>query len=274
MSRLNKILDKLLESIRTRKRERNLRSLEVKYERQVSEFFLLQGKLFLEGFFQFNHMFKEAASGSQVDTLFNEVVAETIEVIDETTYAVNAASYEVGGKQAIVDLQMATAFNVDNPRALNYLANRAAFSVRQINETTRSALHTIINEAAENGWSYDKTAKEIRDKFVSFSAKKPQKHIRSRAHLIAITESGNAYEHGALEAGKQLQDLGIKMQKKWSTTGDQRVSQGCEENEGMGWIDHDRVFESGHDAPLRFPGCRCDMMQRTKKVVKAKKQSK
>jgi hypothetical protein len=92
----------------------------------------------------------------------------------------------------------------------------------------------------------------------------PQQHIDSRAHLVAVTETGNAYAEGQLEVAQELAAAGIEMEKAWITVGDDRVTEGCRENEAAGWIGLDDPFPSGHQRPLRFPGCRCDLLTRRK----------
>jgi hypothetical protein len=131
----------------------------------------------------------------------------------------------------------------------------------------------LIARAIEAGRSYDEIAEDIQSQFKhyyepgsywAFDAPRPQGHIDSRAHLIAVTESGQAYVEGNLIVGRDLAAAGLPMEKKWLTVGDNRVSQGCQENEAAGWIPLDELFPSGHDAPLRFPGCRCDVLMQAK----------
>jgi predicted ABC-type ATPase len=55
------------------------------------------------------------------------------------------------------------------------------------------------------------------------------------------------------------------MEKKWSTTGDNRVSELCLVNEDESWIGINQPHASGHMMPLRFPGCRCAELYRRKK---------
>jgi len=116
----------------------------------------------------------------------------------------------------------------------------------------------------EQGWSYNKTARILSDRYEQFAIGKPQLHIESRAHLIAITESGNAYEEGRLQTAKWMQAQGLDMEHFWLNVGDDRVSDGCLANTAAGWIPLDQPFPSGHMRPLRFPGCRCRSLNRRK----------
>lgn len=105
-------------------------------------------------------------------------------------------------------------------------------------------------------------AQAISDRFVEFAVGRPQEHVESRAHLVAVTEVGDAYEHGNEIVVNDLAAAGLRMEKKWDTIGDGRVSDGCRENEQAGWIPIDEEFPSGDMRPLRFPGCRCTALYR------------
>lgn len=93
-----------------------------------------------------------------------------------------------------------------------------------------------------------------------------RKKLNYRAQLIARTEMSNAINQA------QMADINTRVaegrldqqEKRWSTIGDDRVSDGCTTNEAEGWILFKDTFISGHDAPPRFPGCRCGMQFRKK----------
>lgn len=157
------------------------------------------------------------------------------------------------------------AFDLNNPRARSYLKMFAADLVTRVNQTTKDHIRELLLEGAEERWSYDKLAQELSTHYRQFRVGKPQLHIRSRAHLIAITEIGQAYSQGNWIVGNALHERGTPMEKRWDTMGDDRVSDGCAENERAGWIPYDEEFPSGHDRPLRFPGCRCGLQMRPAK---------
>ena len=100
------------------------------------------------------------------------------------------------------------------------------------------------------------------DRFEEFAVGKPQKHIDSRAHLIAITEIGEAYEVGNATVADDLRQAGLPMEKSWLHSRDGKVSDGCLRNAEDGWIPIEQAFTSGHMHPLRFPGCRCAALYR------------
>ena len=153
-------------------------------------------------------------------------------------------------------------FDLANPRAVRYLEDRGARLVSNVDATTRDYIKTVVTEGADKGWSYNQMAKAITDRYSEFAVGRPQKHIDSRAHLIAVTEVGEAYSHGNHLVGESLRDAGITMEKKWDTTGDPRVCEICAANEAADWIPFDAPYPSGDARPLAHPGCRCDELMR------------
>ena len=151
--------------------------------------------------------------------------------------------------------------SLPNLRAQEYAKKHAAEAVTQINDTTRKEIARIVSDGVKSGASYNDIAKAIKDKFKEFAVPMPQKHVSNRAVLVAVTELANAYCEGNAQVGNYLQDNGVKMMKAWQTLEDDRVSDGCKENERVGWIPINKEFPSGHMHPPRFPGCRCDFLQ-------------
>lgn len=151
--------------------------------------------------------------------------------------------------------------SLPNLRARSYAKKHAAEAVTQINDVTRKEIARIVSDGVKSGSSYNDIAKAIKSKFEEFAVPSPQKHIPNRAVLVAVTELANAYCEGNAQVGDYLQSNGVKMMKAWQTLEDDRVSDGCKENEKAGWIPIDKAFPSGHMHPPRFPGCRCDFMQ-------------
>jgi hypothetical protein len=218
-------------------------------------------------------LLREAIDGGLLDPLFDKAALRSFQVFAAPLKAAIWAALRAGSKKLIADLGLPISFSLKNPRALAYLEVHGAELVKQINETTRGQIHLVVNHALDNGWSYQKTALAIQKRFAgyhdpgswwNFDAPRPQKHIDSRAHLIAVNEVGNAYEEGNFVIVLDLADSGIKTEKYWSTMGDDRVSEGCRTNEAEGWIPSEQNHISGHAHPLRFPGCRCDEMYRVR----------
>lgn len=167
-----------------------------------------------------------------------------------------------GHRSAGADMAARLAFDLADERAVAWLEQAAADRVAGITAATRSQLRTVLVQAADEGWSYQRTAKAIEQRFAAFRSGVPQKHLRSRAELVAVTEIGDAYEAGRQLAIDDLVDAGVDVEKAWLAVGDERVCEICGPNWRKGWIGSDKSFPSGHDRPLGHPGCRCDMSLR------------
>jgi uncharacterized protein with gpF-like domain len=148
-------------------------------------------------------------------------------------------------------------FSLSSPQAIAYLEGHGAEQIGGIDQTTRQAIRGILVGGVKQGWSYDKVAKAISQQFEEFGAPTPYKHLRTRSHLIAVHEMGNAYEEANLEAARQMQKAGLAMEKYWANAGDDRVSDSCLANTAVGWIPIDQPFPSADVRPLRYEGCRC-----------------
>lgn len=204
--------------------------------------------------------------------LWDEAADEGDAALEQAIVEGAKAALRAGAETALalaakeVLAQYGISWTLENPRAVAYLQAHGAELVTRIDETTRGELRSLIQAAMEQGRSYDQLAKDIQRQFKGygdpnsywrFDAPRPQGHIDSRAHLIAVTEIGGAYEDGEWQAMQEMQAAGLTVVKWWSTMGDERVSAGCQENEAEGEIPLDQPHASGHQHPLRFPGCRC-----------------
>jgi hypothetical protein len=199
------------------------------------------------------------------DGVFAAAVTAGAAIAAQKTAVQIAAAMAAGAAEQYGGLVLGLSFDVNNPKAQEYLRQHAAELIAGIDETTKKRMNTLIVKAREEGWSYDKLAEEIKSRWDGFAQGQPQEHIDSRAHLVAVTETGNAYEEGAYQAALQARDLGIQLEKSWLTVGDERVcSEQCEVNEGAGWIAADEEFPSGHLHPLAHPACRCTALYRRK----------
>lgn len=257
-------LDTFLEAASVAQKWRKLDPLERKLQKQIAAAFKKQGELFLRGFKQYEEQFplEESVSDAQWSRVFVTVANATRSLFEEPVNEAIGGAMLAGGAQTIANLSVDMAFDLRNPRAVEYARNHAATMVTQVNDTTRQYLRTVIVEGVDNGWSYNRLARAITDRYAEFAVGRPQKHIRSRAELIAVTEIGQAYESASEIVALDLADGGLTMQKKWLTVGDDRVSAGCKENAGDGWIGMTEAHSSGHERPLRFPSCRCTELYR------------
>lgn len=286
MSRLSEAVDRAEKATLVAQRVLVTRPLEDDLQPQVAEYFVAQGRAFVKELAQYRYAFeavrkrREAIEVYDWLTAFELATASTNNLLTEPLDKAIRSAVIGGGnlaiqrmgisnvqmlnsirKESAEDFKFGYAFNLKiSPAALQYIENHGAEAVTQITETTRQAMNALLQQSAIEGWSYSHTARVIREQFEGFAGLKPQLHIRNRAELVAVTEIGNAYCEGGLQAAYDLQAAGVKVVKSWMTTGDNRVSEGCQENEGADWIALEDEFPSGHQRPLRFPGCRCDLL--------------
>jgi len=253
----------LAEAMAVRK-ERVMASLRPRTERVLARAFRKQGETFVRELSKLRDEWpiQEDANFTAWERAWTNAAGETFnELYDPIVWAEQMA-LTAGGDALYGELHMVASFNLDNPLARAYIDEHGARLVSNVNETTKGYIRTIIGNGLDDGWSYDKLAKSLIERFDEFAIGKPQKHIDSRAHLIAVTEIGNAYESGNYIVADDLRMAGLPMEKSWLTVGDDRVSEGCMANQAQGWIPQEQTFQSGHMHPLRFPGCRCVALYR------------
>lgn len=264
MRELLEALDRFLEVARQVSKAEALRSIERRLEHRLQRAFRAQGRVFLRRFRRLQEYFPvvEAVHDRDIDGLFDDAARETEEMFLRALQEAAKRALKAGVEQAGAGLGLVARFDLANPRAIAYLQAHGAALVSRINETTREYLKKIVTRAVQEGWSYDRTAGAIIERYREFMVGKPQKHIDSRAHLIAVQEAGDAYEHGNYMVGEALRDAGLAMEKYWSTLGDDRVSESCRANEAQGWIPFDQTFLSGHLRPPGHVACRCSLRMR------------
>lgn len=272
-------LEQLLEAAAANHKERVLAPIVARLEQEVERAFRVQGQRFVRSLGSLRSRFTESSYHPYTGTvrlretltsddwlrLFDEATGATTEIFFGAVQSAARAALTAGAQNAIADVGIDSAFTLRNPRAVAYLQAHGYGLISQIDSVTRGNIATIIGEGVREGWSYNEVAREISRLYSQMAVGRPQQHIESRAHLIAVTEAGQAYEAGNEMVVRDLQDAGLRMEKKWLTVGDDRVSTGCRANEAEGWIPLERSHRSGDMRPLRFPGCRCtELYQRAR----------
>lgn len=260
---------RVIEAVSVREKWRQLDPIVRKGEKGVSKAFQAQGRQFVRAFGGLRSRFAESGRLREALipedvwlALWDEVARATLALMLGPIREMTIDSLLLGAGSLLGQIGIDAAFDLANPRAVAYLAEHGASLVTAINETTEQEMRALVTQAADEGWSYTRTAREITARFEGFAGLKPQAHIRNRAELVAVTEAGNAYEESSRIVILDLQDAGIRMEKSWLTVGDDRVSAGCRDNAREGWIPAEQAFGSGHQRPLRFPGCRCTAQYR------------
>jgi hypothetical protein len=276
------ILDRFLEAVARTRREKALAKATQRAEVAISQAFQEQGRVFIESWARAARRAglregplppptpppTDPALALPWEPAFSDAEIATLQLFEEPIQALVEDALLVGAREAIAYVSADISFSLANPRAVAFLEQYGARRVTMINETTRDEIRRMVTRGVEQGLSYDQVAKDITARFREFAVGKPQRHVDSRAHLVAVTEAGEAYEEGNAIVGQTLADAGIEMEKKWSTTGDNRVSDGCRRNQSVGWIPMADAFPSGHMRPLRFPGCRCAALYQRKPPVR------
>lgn len=235
---------------------------ERKMRRVWSRRFALQGKAVVKELLSGT----TRASAASLQALLLAILEVPEEDWTGTIAATIGEAIKAAGETTVSDIlpMPAAGFTFDMLQLSTNLFQYSSQLIRGIDETTRRRVIEILTEGAEAGLSYSAIATNLRREFRQFAVPRPQRHIRDRATLIAVTEIGNAYVRGQVEAVRQMMSLGLRFEKFWQTVGDDRVSDGCLENQDNGWIEWEQQFASGHDWPLRFPGCRCSLLTRLK----------
>jgi len=272
------ILDRFLEAIARTRRERALAKATQRAESALSRAFQEQGRVFIESWERAAKRagLREAppppppppvdpALAVPWEPAFSDAEIASLQLFEEPIQALVESAIQSGARAAIADLGADISFNLANPRAVAFLEQYGARQVTRINETTRDEIRRMVTRGVEQGLSYDQVAKDITARFREFAVGKPQLHIESRAHLVAVQEAGEAYEEGDLIVGRDLAAAGIQMEKRWSTVKDSRVSDLCRQNEAAGWIPLGSSFPSGHDRPLGHVACRCTALYQRKR---------
>lgn len=155
-------------------------------------------------------------------------------------------------------------FAVGSAEAVAHARETAARQVTRVNDTTRSQLRTLITNAVEHGWSWNRTAEAITARYQEFAGKPlfPSQTFKSRSEMIAAYEIGDAYEAGGEAQAQALAAEGVPMEKSWMSAGDARVRDTHRANAAAGWIPLDATFPDGSVRPPADPGCRCAALYR------------
>ena len=239
-----------------------------KHKKKFSLFFQNQKADLLKKFSKFEHYFTEETVKLQqvknpkkvIDEFqktFSDIADDTDAelqkiVLEAEREGMSAGIDQIKNTISISDVNPVTGtFDLANPRAVKWFKDTGGSInyIKDIQATTKTQLKTLITNAVDTGQSYGKTAKLITEKFDEFS--------RSRAQMIAINETGNAYESGSRMLVDTVAEQGIIMQKRWMTSEDNDVTPECEANGLERWIPLNQEHLSGHQQPLRFPRCRC-----------------
>ena len=164
------------------------------------------------------------------------------DVLNET----HKVSLEKGAIATREKLNTADAFDLANPRALDWLGTRGLYAVTSIDDTVKEKAKEIITQGVNEGWGAIKTGKALEQFYDEKS--------EYMAERLARTEVVSAYAEGSLEAG--LED-GNVVSKVWNAQ--PTACEECLMNEDDGEIPKDAGFSTGDFCPPVHPNCECVM---------------
>ncbi len=146
-------------------------------------------------------------------------------------------------------------------QAINYAKGHLSKAkvVDGINKETVKQISQIISDGIKSKRGIPGITSDIRHGFDWMARGAPSEikglTLKSRAEMIARTETADALSQSSLDRGK---DMGVT-HKEWITVGDSEVSDDCLGNEAEGAIPLNNVFSGGTMAPPQHPNCRCSL---------------
>lgn len=165
-----------------------------------------------------------------------------------------------GGKAAHEKIGIGTTFELTDPNLIRQLKERRDYLIDSVDRTTKEWIVDQISSGVEEGL----TNQEIAD----LLHKKIKDIAQYRAEMIVHAETSNAMN---IVEHKEFQNNGVT-RKRWTTSNDDRVTLGCQRNQGEGWVDMN--YRYGREQilyPPRFPLCRCyivpDLQTRTRNGI-------
>jgi hypothetical protein len=257
-------LDTFLEATRPFQKDITVRPLERRLQTKLRVTWAKQRRAVLAGLKRARTSFDEAIAPDELDRVVEHVRADPTLIAVIEVLGTKAFDANVGHVAA--ELTIGGAFEGTFPAAADYLRQYGAARVAGIDDITRARLRRLLVDAAEKNWTYAKTAREITTMFDGFGRRAAQGYLRTRAELVAMTEIGDAYEHGGRMLAKELTAQGFNLDKKWITSASDVCPQ-CTDAAAQGWVGESDGFTNGFSGPLAHPGCRCALARRTKPTI-------
>lgn len=271
---LREALGTLNNQVIASRQEQLLLALEDEATRYFSSIFQEQGEDLVESFNHLQHYFAEEMR-EDLRWILDQTFLHTFPAFRDGILRYSLLSAAFGAQALPTELGLDISFDVVNHQAIELLQRYAAKEVKAINDTTRTRINELVTRGFEQRRSYSQIADDIKKEFREFGVLKPQKHIRNRAELVAVTEIRKAHSATRFAGSMALENRGIPVEKYWHNREDDRVSKGCKTNTEDGWIPLKRPFTSGHYTTPRFPGCRCWTLERVSpKAMGPKEQDK
>jgi hypothetical protein len=242
-----------------RRKVREKAALAKKHRAAFARFFRMQGLMVLEKLESLQHRFPAKAGPlpKAMDQawmrIWEEIDRDTFDELQDIVTKAEESGLLAGGQLAEYQFINPTGkfWDLKNPRAVAWFRQNGGSVqyIKDIQDTTKDQIQTVIANALDTGQSYQKTAQEIRATFDGFT--------RERAQRIAVFETGKSYEAGNRALVDEISGAGIEMQERWVTSHDDKVRPEHAANEAEGWQPLNHVYSSGDTEPPTDPGCRC-----------------
>jgi SPP1 gp7 family putative phage head morphogenesis protein len=145
--------------------------------------------------------------------------------------------YPLAIEHAFADASLAgipIAFDLENPFVQDVL-EELALQIRDVSDTTKAEIQALVGRQAAEGWSAEELAKQI-DALA-------QTRSRTRARTIARTETGQAYNLGAVAAYRAAGLTHVDVL-------DGEDDEPCKSANGSRW-----TLDEAAAAPLGHPNC-------------------
>lgn len=154
-------------------------------------------------------------------------------------------------------------FTLENPLVREYMNRYDHIQLSDkfwsIPFTTKNAVIAELRRWINESLTYTQIAENI-------NALEPTIFSLNRAKMIAVRETGMAYEWWNYIPMKEAQNQWAIVRKKWLTVHDDRVTPECTALEEEGWIPLIQAFSNWDDLPPRSiplnPRCRCTTQYR------------
>ena len=157
----------------------------------------------------------------------------------------------VGVQQAVVQgMGIDIDWTLPFTEAANWARRHGAALVTRVTQTTKDRIRSVVGNWIETP---DRTLPDLWKQLQEDHA-----FSRSRAKLIATTETTRAYAEGEIVGARTLEKEGwFGYVKEWQTAMDDRVCPICEPLQGVTVQTTKGEFAGGLQGPPAHPGCRC-----------------
>jgi SPP1 gp7 family putative phage head morphogenesis protein len=156
-----------------------------------------------------------------------------------------ALAQKVEGYRGAREAFLQSAFGApERVSKIELLATRAFEDLRGITSAMGQQINRILADGMSHGLGPGTMAKTMADTISGIS--------RTRAEVLARTETIHAHAEGQLDSFEDLKIPTLGVMVEWSTAGDEKVCEACEDMEGRTF----KIEESRGLIP-RHPNCRC-----------------